>query len=153
MAALPLASCGSDDSSNPSPATDPTINQTSSTTKRDSTQQDSTEQDSTEQDSEPALTAASVVVDGTAYNISCTAISPSNLSDPLGQASYLGDDVAIRTLAGINVDNAIAIEVDGGACGPGEQQLSDWSLAIAQGVQSDLAQQIACESGLNVKGC
>ena len=97
--------------------------------------------------------AASIEVDGVTYFVSCTAISPSNLSNPIGLASYLGDDIAVRSLAGVNSDNAIAVEVDGGACKAGDQQLSDWSLAIAQDVENDLANQIACDSGLKVSNC
>jgi len=99
------------------------------------------------------LLAASVEVDGVVYFISCTGVSPSSLSDPLGTTEYLDGDVAIRLLAGVNVANAIAVEVSGGACAPGERQLSDWSIAIAQGVDDELASQIACDSGLKSQGC
>jgi hypothetical protein len=99
------------------------------------------------------VTAASVDVDGVTFHISCVAISPSNLSNPMGQVSYLGDDVSIRALAGVNSDNAIALEVKGGACTTGDQPLSDWSLATAQSLESETAQQIACDSGLKVDGC
>ena len=85
--------------------------------------------------------------------ISCVAISPSSLATPLGLAEYLGNDVPVRALAGVSTDNAVAIEVDGGACSAGEPQLSDWSLATAQNLDSDQAQQIACNSGLKVDGC
>lgn len=105
------------------------------------------------QEDDGGLTTASVDVDGITYLVSCVAISPSNLSNPLGQASYLGTDVSIRALAGVNLDNAIAIELEGGACSAGEQTLSDWSLAFAQGLERDTAQQIACDSGLKVEGC
>lgn len=102
---------------------------------------------------EGGLATASVDVDGNTYLVSCVAISPSNLSNPLGQVSYLGSDVSIRALTGVNADNAIAIEVEGGACSAGEQTLSDWSLATAKSLESGAAQQIACDSGLKVEGC
>ncbi len=99
------------------------------------------------------LTAATVEVDGVTYMVSCVAVSPTNLSDPLGQTDYLGNTVSASTLAGVSTDNAIAVEVDGGACTAGDQQLSDWSLATAQDLDTGQAQQIACDSGLKVSGC
>lgn len=97
--------------------------------------------------------AAAVELDGVRYLISCVAISPSSLATPLGLADYLGNDVPVRALAGVSTDNAVAIEVDGGACSAGDTQLSDWSLATAQNLDGDQAQQIACDSGLKVEGC
>lgn len=138
VGALVLAGCGSD--SDEQSAT------TTSTAPADL-------ETSADQSDGQALIAASVEVDGVVYLIGCTAVSPSSLSDPLGTADYLGEDVSARLLAGVNVSNAIAIEVPGGECGPGDRQLSDWSLAVGQGVDTELATQIACDSGLKAQGC
>jgi ABC-type dipeptide/oligopeptide/nickel transport system permease subunit len=108
---------------------------------------------STEEPTNQGVSAAVVEFDGVVYRISCTAVSPSSLSDPLDTLQYGGRDIAARLLAGVNVSNAIAIEVPGGACTAGDRQLSDWSLAIADGVDDAEAAQIACDSGLKVPDC
>lgn len=139
IAALVLAGCGSDEGGESATTATTTAQAAGSTT--------------AETQSQSGLSVATVEVDGVVYNLSCTAVSPSSLSDPLGTTSYLDGDVSARLLAGVNVANAIAIEVPGGACGPGDRQLSDWSLAIAQGLDTTLASQIACDSGLKAEGC
>ena len=136
VSALVLSGCGSDSGEESATTTAPAEAPTSE-----------------QQSGGQGLTAASVEVDGVLYLISCTAVSPSSLSNPLGTTDYLGGEVSARLLAGVNVSNAIAIELPGGECGPGDRQLSDWSLAFAQGLDTTLASQIACDSGLKAQGC
>jgi hypothetical protein len=139
IAALVLAGCGSDEGGGSATTANTAAQAAGSTT--------------AEAESQSGLSAATAEVDGIVYMVSCTAVSPSSLSDPLGTTGYVGGEVSARLLAGVNVANAIAIEVPGGACGPGDRQLSDWSLATAQGLDTTLASQIACDSGLKAEGC
>lgn len=81
-----------------------------------------------------SLCPAGFTLDGTFYSVSCGPVRPETVTDDvLARGVYSGDATELRRVADTDPRYLVAIQVDGGACGDGDDVLSAWSMAFPEG--------------------
>jgi hypothetical protein len=92
--------------------------------------------------------AGFVLDDGLFYNLSCSAVRDSAVSDEvIGEGEFEGEMVVVYTLETVPRTVMIAVSLPGGLCAEGDQVLSDWSMAFPQGADSTALMEAVCDAG------
>ena len=95
-----------------------------------------------------ACAAGFVLDDGIFYNLGCTAIRDSAVSDEMiGEGQLEGETVTVNTLDEIPGTVMVAVSLSGGLCAEGDRVLSDWSMAFPQGVDNEALLEAVCAVG------
>lgn len=95
-----------------------------------------------------ACVAGFVLDDGIFYNLSCSAVRESAVSDEvIGEGEFEGEMVVVHTLETVPRSVMIAVSLPGGICAEGDQVLSDWSMAFPQGADPESLTEAICDAG------
>lgn len=92
--------------------------------------------------------AGFVLDDGMFYNLSCSAVRDSAVSEEvIGEGEFEGEMVVVHTLETVPRSVMIAVSLPGGLCAEGDQVLSDWSMAFPQGANQESLTEAICDVG------
>jgi hypothetical protein len=91
-----------------------------------------------------------VLDNGVFYGLECTAVADSVVTDQvLGRGELEGEVVTVNIIEGVAPTLMVAVSLPGGLCTgePGEQPMSDWSMAFPEGTDNQALLTAICEVG------